>query len=50
MRIIEIFNMALNNKELSLLSEELLKLLPLGACNGYLVEQAGMDYGHQQTA
>ena len=50
MRIIEIFNMAINNKELSLLSEELLKLLPLGACNGYLVEQAGMNYGHQQTA
>ena len=50
MRIIEIFNMAINNKELSLLSEELLKLLPLGACNGYLIEQAGMDYGHQQTA
>jgi collagenase-like PrtC family protease len=50
MRIIEIFNMALNNKELSLLSEELLELLPLGACNGYLVEQAGMDYGHRQTA
>ena len=50
MRIIELFDMALNNKELSSLSEELLKLLPLGACNGYLVEQAGMDYGHQQTA
>ena len=50
MRIIEIFNMAINNNVLPLLSEELLKLLPLGACNGYLVEQAGMDYGHQQTA
>ncbi len=50
MRIIEIFNMAINNNVLPLLSEELLQLLPLGACNGYLVEQAGMDYGHQQTA
>ena len=50
MRIIEIFDIALNNNGISLLSEELLELLPLGACNGYLVEQAGMDYGHQQTA
>jgi collagenase-like PrtC family protease len=50
MRIIEIFDIALNNNEIELLSEELLKLLPLGACNGYLVEEAGMDYGSQQTA
>jgi len=50
MRIIEIFDIARNNNEISLLSEELLKLLPLGACNGYLVEEAGMDYGSQQTA
>jgi len=26
------------------LVERLLGLLPHGACNGYLVEQAGMDY------
>jgi O2-independent ubiquinone biosynthesis protein UbiV len=45
MRIIELFDMSLNNKELQSVSEELLKLLPLGACNGYLVEEAGMDYG-----
>ena len=50
MRIIEIFNIAINNNGISFLSKELLELLPLGACNGYLVEQAGMDYGHQQTA
>ena len=50
MRIIEIFDIARNNNKITLLSEELLKLLPLGACNGYLVEEAGMDYGSQQTA
>jgi collagenase-like PrtC family protease len=50
MRIIELFDMSLNNIELQSVSEELLKLLPLGACNGYLVEEAGMDYGSQQTA
>ena len=50
MRIIEIFDIARNNNEITLLSEKLLKLLPLGACNGYLVEEAGMDYESQQTA
>jgi collagenase-like PrtC family protease len=50
MRIIEIFDIACNNNKITLLSEELLKLLPLGACNGYLVEEAGMDYESQQTA
>ena len=50
MRIIEIFDIARNNNRITLLSKELLKLLPLGACNGYLVEEAGMDYGSQQTA
>ena len=50
MRIIEIFDIARNNNDITVLSEELLKLLPLGACNGYLVEEAGMDYGSQQTA
>ena len=50
MRIIEIFYTACNNNHLSSLSDVLLELLPLGACNGYLVEQAGMDYGSRQTA
>jgi collagenase-like PrtC family protease len=49
-RIIEIFNNVINNKYIPDLSEELHKLLPLGACNGYLVDQAGMDHGSQQTA
>ncbi len=48
MQIIEIFNKALNNNDLNLLRENLLELLPLGACNGYLIEKAGMDYGSQQ--
>ncbi len=48
MQIIEIFNKALNNSGLDLLRENLLELLPVGACNGYLIEQAGMDYGSQQ--
>lgn len=50
MRIIEIFNIALNNNNISDLSKELDHLLPLGACNGYLVDQAGMDHGPQQAA
>jgi len=50
MQIIDIFNIAINNKEVPSLSNKLLKLLPLGACNGYLVGQSGMDYGSQQTA
>ena len=50
LRIIDIFDLARNNNEFSALSNELLELLPHGACNGYLVEKAGMDYGHQQTA
>jgi len=50
MRIINIFNLACNNNDLSSLSNELLKLLPHGVCNGYLVGKAGMNDGHQQTA
>jgi len=50
LQIIDIFDSARNSNNLSALSKELLKLLPHGACNGYLVEKAGMDYGHQQTS
>jgi len=49
LRIINIFNLARNNNDLQELSNDLLELLPHGACNGYLVEQAGMDYGNQQA-
>jgi len=50
MQIIDIFDIARNNNMLNGLSDKLLELLPHGACNGYLVEQAGMDYGSGQTA
>jgi collagenase-like PrtC family protease len=48
MRVIDIFNIYLNNNNIKDLSNKLLELLPLGACNGYAVEQAGMDYESQQ--
>jgi len=44
-RIIEIFDAVRKGADPDPLAEELLDLLPLGACNGYLVEKAGMDYG-----
>jgi len=44
MRIIEIFDSACNGTDVGPLREELLSLLPLGACNGYLVARAGMEY------
>ena len=48
LRIIDIFSNALNTNDLENLGNKLLKLLPMGACNGYLIEQAGMDYGSQK--
>jgi len=48
LRIIDIFSNALNNNDLENLGNKLLELLPMGACNGYLIEQAGMDYGSQK--
>ena len=50
MQILEIFNKSLINNNLKVLYDNLLELIPLGACNGYLVEQAGMDHGPRQTA
>jgi collagenase-like PrtC family protease len=50
MRIIEIFDAARKRAEPGPLEEELMSLLPLGACNGYLLNQAGMDYGYPETA
>jgi len=49
LRIIDIFDSARNNQDSETLYEELLELLPHGVCNGYLVEQAGMDNGVQQA-
>lgn len=56
MEIIDIFDAGRQGAELEPLSEALVDLLPLGACNGYLLEQAGMlfdtETAHetQQTA
>ena len=50
LRIIEIFDLARKGADLGPLTEELLSLLPLGACNGYLVNQAGMDHDAPQAA
>ena len=49
-RIIEIFDAARRGAEMTGLREELLGLLPLGACNGYLLQQPGMDHGAAHTA
>lgn len=48
-QIVDIFQSALNNNDLKFLSDKLLELLPAGACNGYLVDMAGMDYESQQA-
>lgn len=48
-RIIEIFDAARKGAGTGLLSEELSGLLPVGACNGYLIKQAGMDHGAAQV-
>ena len=48
LRIIDIFRNSLDTNDLENLSDKLLELLPMGACNGYLIEQAGMDYGSQK--
>ena len=50
MQVLEIFNNALINNNINDLYDNLLEIIPLGACNGYLVEQAGMDHGPRQTA
>ena len=50
MRIIEIFDAVLKGTDPGSLTEELISLLPLGACNGYLLKQAGMDYDDSRSA
>jgi len=49
MQIVDIFDAGRKGAEPGALNEELLNLLPLGACNGYLIEQAGMDFGSEKT-
>ncbi|NNL00389.1 MAG: U32 family peptidase, partial [Xanthomonadales bacterium] len=49
-KIIDIFHKALFTNDLTSLHDNLTELLPVGPCNGYLVERAGMDHGPQQAA
>jgi collagenase-like PrtC family protease len=50
MRIIEIFNAVTQGADMGPLKSELESLLPLGACNGYLIKQPGLDYEPVHTA
>jgi len=50
MEIIEIFDKARKTADIKPVADELLKLLPAGACNGYLVGKAGLDYEVNPTA
>jgi len=50
LRIIEIFDQARTVADTKPLAEELLGLLPLGACNGYLLNRAGMEYDNPEAA
>lgn len=50
LRIIEIFDSAINSIAPESLQKELIDLLPLGACNGYLTDKAGMENGAEQVA
>ncbi|RPH94000.1 MAG: U32 family peptidase [Lysobacterales bacterium] len=49
-RIVELFDAARRGGDLAALRTELLTLLPLGACNGYLHGLPGMDHGAPQAA
>jgi collagenase-like PrtC family protease len=44
-QIIELFDAARKGADPAPLMEELTGMLPLGACNGYLLGKAGMDHG-----
>jgi collagenase-like PrtC family protease len=50
MRIVEIFDETRRGADPKLLAEELISLLPLGACNGYLLKRAGMEYDDSEAA
>jgi len=50
MRIIGIFDAVLKGADPGSLVDKLISLLPLGACNGYLLKQAGMDYDDSRAA
>ena len=50
LRIIEIFDEARRGCDLDPLHQELLSLLPTGACDGYLTGQPGMIHVDSQVA
>ena len=50
MEIIDLFDKARNGTEPSELNAPLMALLPDGACNGYLLNKAGMDHEHPNAA
>lgn len=49
MEIIDLFDSARRGASLAPLDEKLLGYLPIGACNGYLVEQPGMQFGYETS-
>lgn len=49
-RIVELFDLARSGGDLAALQAELHGLLPLGACDGYLHGEAGMDHGAHRVA
>jgi len=49
-RIVELFDLARTGGDLLALQDELRALLPLGACDGYLHGEAGMDHGAHRAA
>jgi collagenase-like PrtC family protease len=49
LRIVEIFDAARMGSDAEDLVDDLLSLLPLGACNGYLTGLPGMDHDTHQT-
>jgi len=50
MEIIDLFDKARNGAKPAELNAPLMALLPNGACNGYLLNKAGMDHEHPNAA
>jgi collagenase-like PrtC family protease len=48
--ILDLFDAARNGADPTALVGDLLELLPGGACNGYLLQQPGMDHEHPHAA
>lgn len=50
MDIIDVFDQARKGTSVQDLHDNLIKLLPNGACNGYLLDRPGMDHEHSNAA